>query len=70
VTVGLRLLSVLLLPRWLASWAIPFGAIGTSTALLLGVQLLATGWVAAAFGAVYWERIAGQDIVIRAELDG
>jgi hypothetical protein len=57
--------------RWLASWAIPFGAIGTSIALLLVVQLLATGWVvAAAFGAVYWERIADQDTVIRAELDG
>jgi hypothetical protein len=52
---GLRLVSVLLLPRWLASWAIPFVAIGTSMALLVGVQLLATGWVvAAAFGAVYW----------------
>jgi hypothetical protein len=36
----------------------------------LGVQLLATGWVVvAAFGAVYWERIADQDTVIRAELD-
>jgi hypothetical protein len=71
VTVGLRLLSLLLLPRWLASWAIPFGAIGTSLALLLGVQLLATGWVVtAAFGAVYWERIADQDTVIQAELDG
>jgi hypothetical protein len=70
VTVGLRLLS-LLLPRWLTSWAIPFGAIGTSIALLLVVQLLATGWVVvAAFGAVYWERIADQDTVIRAELDG
>jgi hypothetical protein len=71
VTVGLRLVSVLLLPRWLSTWAIPFGAIGTSLALLMGVQLLATGWaVTAAFGAVYWERIAGQDTVIRAELDG
>ena len=72
VTVGLRLLSLLLLPRWLDSWAIPFGAIGTSMALLLGVQLLATGWVvvAAAFGAVYWERIADQDTVITTELDG
>jgi uncharacterized BrkB/YihY/UPF0761 family membrane protein len=70
VTVGLRLLSLLLLPRWLASWAIPFGAIGTSIALLLVVQLLATGWVVvAAFGAVYWERIADQDTVIQAELD-
>ena len=70
VTVGLRLLSLLLLPRWLASWAIPFGAIGTSIALLLVVQLLATGWVVvAAFGAVYWERIADQDTVIRTELD-
>jgi hypothetical protein len=70
VTVGLRLLS-LLLPRWLASWAIPFGAIGTSIALLLVVQLLATGWVVtAAFGAVYWERIVDQDTVIQAELDG
>jgi hypothetical protein len=35
----------------------------------------ATGWVvvvvaaAAALGAVYWERIADQDTVIRAELD-
>jgi hypothetical protein len=30
----------------------------------------ATGWVVvAAFGAVYWERIADQDTVIRAELD-
>ena len=48
VTVGLRLLSLLLLPRWLASWAIPFGAIGTSIALLLVVQLLATGWVVVA----------------------
>lgn len=71
VTVGLRLVSLLLLPRWLASWAVPFGAIGTSIALLLGVQLLATGWVVvAAFGAVYWERIADQDTVLRAELDG
>jgi hypothetical protein len=70
VTVGLRLLSLLLLPRWLASWAIPFGAIGTSIALLLVVQLLATGWVVvAAFGAVYWERITDQDTVIRTELD-
>jgi hypothetical protein len=70
VTVALRLLSLLLLPRWLASWAIPFGAIGTSIALLLVVQLLATGWVVvAAFGAVYWERIADQDTIIRAELD-
>jgi uncharacterized BrkB/YihY/UPF0761 family membrane protein len=70
VTVGLRLLSLLLLPRWLASWAIPFGAIGTSIALLLVVQLLATGWVVvAAFGAVYWERITDQDTIIRAELD-
>ena len=25
VTVGLRLVSVLLLPRWLSTWAIPFG---------------------------------------------
>jgi hypothetical protein len=48
VTVGLRLLSLLLLPRWLASWAIPLGAIGTSLALLLVVQLLATGWVVVA----------------------
>jgi hypothetical protein len=56
--------------RWLASWAIPFGAIGTSIALLLVVQLLATGWVVvAAFGAVYWERITDQDTVIRTELD-
>jgi uncharacterized BrkB/YihY/UPF0761 family membrane protein len=71
VTVGLRLLSLLLLPRWLGSWAIPFGAIGTSIALLLVVQLLATGWVVvAAFGAVYWERIADQDTIIQAELDG
>jgi hypothetical protein len=71
VTVGLRLLSLLLLPRWLASWAVPFGAIGTSIALLLVVQLLATGWVVvAAFGAVYWERIADQDTIIQAELDG
>ena len=70
VTVGLRLLSLLLLPRWLASWAVPFGAIGTSIALLLVVQLLATGWVVvAAFGAVYWERITDQDTVIRTELD-
>ena len=59
VTVGLRLVSLVLLPRWLASWAVPFGAIGASIALLLVVQLLATGWVVvAAFGAVYWERIA------------
>jgi len=30
----------------------------------------ATGWVVvAAFGAVYWECIADQDTVIRAELD-
>ena len=70
VTVGLRLLSLLLLPRWLASWAIPFGAIGTSLALLLLVQLLATGWVVvAAFGAVYWERIVDQGTVIRLEGD-
>ena len=69
VTVGLRLLSLLLLPRWLASWAIPFGAIGTSLALLLLVQLLATGWVVtAAFGAVWWERIVDQGTVIRLEL--
>jgi hypothetical protein len=38
-------------------------------ALLL--QLLATGWVVVgAFGAVSWERIADQDTVVRAELDG
>ena len=50
--------------------AIPFGAIGASIALLLVVQLLAAGWVVvAAFGAVYWERIADQDTVIQAELD-
>ena len=48
VTVELRLLSLLLLPRSLASWAIPLGAIGTSLALLLVVQLLATGWVVVA----------------------
>ncbi len=36
--------------------------------MLMGAQLLATGWVlVAAFGAVYWERIADQDTVIRAE---
>jgi hypothetical protein len=30
----------------------------------------ATGWVVVAvLGAVYWERIADQDTVIRAELD-
>ena len=64
VTVGLRLLSLLLLPRWLCLVGDPFGAIGTSIALV--VQLLATGWVVvAAFGAVYWERIADQDTVIK-----
>jgi hypothetical protein len=71
VTLGLRLLAYFLLPRWLVSWAIPFGAIGTSIALLMVVQLLATGWVVvAAVGAVHWERIADQDTVIRAELPG
>lgn len=38
----------LLLPRWLGSWVISFGTIGTSLALLMGIQLLATGWVVAA----------------------
>jgi hypothetical protein len=40
----------------------PVRAIRTSLALLMGVQLLGTGWVATAtFGAIYRERIADRD---------
>jgi hypothetical protein len=69
LTVRPRLLSLLVLPRWLTSWTIPMGAIDTSIALLIGVQLLATGWVVvAAFDAASWEHITDHDTTIRAEL--
>jgi hypothetical protein len=70
VSVSFRAASSLLLPRWLASWALPFGAVGVSLAFLTWVGFLMIGWVAVAcFGAVYWERVAEEDVVLGLELD-
>ena len=70
VSVAFRLLSSLFFPGWLSSWAIPFGAIGASLALLTWAGFLMTGWVGVAcFGAVYWERIADEEVVLAVETD-
>ena len=70
VSVAFRLFSSLFFPHWLSSWAIPFGAIGASLALLTWVGFLMTGWVGVAcFGAVYWERIADEEVVLAVETD-
>jgi uncharacterized BrkB/YihY/UPF0761 family membrane protein len=68
LTLVFRLAGSLLMPRWLASWAIPFGAVGVTLGFLTWVGVQMTGWVGVAcFGAVYWERIASEDVVLAVE---
>jgi len=67
-TVAFRIAGSLIMPHWLASWALPFGAVGVTLGFLTWVGLMMTGWVAVAcFGAVYWERIAQQEVVLAVE---
>ncbi len=68
LSVAFRTASSLLMPRWLASWAIPFGAVGVTLAFLTWVGFLMLGWVmVACLGAVYWERIADENVVLEVE---
>lgn len=70
ISVLFRVAGSLIMPSWLASWAVPFGAIGVTLAMLTWVGILMLGWVAVAcFGAVYWERIAAEDLVLAVESD-
>lgn len=70
LTVVFRLAASVLMPRWLASWAIPFGAVGVTLGFLTWMGVLMIGWVGVAcFGAVYWERIADEKVVLEVESD-
>jgi uncharacterized BrkB/YihY/UPF0761 family membrane protein len=71
LSLAFRVASSVLMPRWLGSWAIPFGAVGVTLAFLTWVGFLMIGWVmVACFGAVYWERIAPENVVLDVEANG